>query len=154
MYASSKVATVATMGLLVACATAPAPNANLDVARQNYVQSAGDPNTAGPATFKLKQASDALDQASPAWCNRDAADKVDALAYIAKQRVEIAREVAKRKAAERQLAEAGQERDRLLLAQRTAEADKARQSADMAQAACAACARLPTSCSSIRNVLS
>lgn len=134
MYAFRKVATALFAGSLVACASAPVSNANLDLARQSYLEIAGDPNTASLAAAELKQASDAIERATTAWRGRNAPDEVDALAYIAKQRVEIAREVAKRKMAERQVAEAGNERDRLLIAQRTAEADKARQTAEMAQA--------------------
>ena len=134
MHAFSKVATAVLAGSLAACASAPIGNANLDLARRSYLESASDPNTASLAAFEFKQASDALARATEAWRRRDASDKVDALAYIAKQRVEVAREVAKRKLAERQVAEAGRERDRLLLAQRSAEAEKARQSAQTAQA--------------------
>lgn len=134
MHTLSKIATAVLAGSLVACASAPTSNANLDLARRNYLDSAGDPNTASLAAFELKQAGDALDHATEAWRNRDAADKVDALAYIAKQRVEIAREVAKRKLAEQQVVAAGKERDQLLLAQRSAEAAKAKQTAATAQA--------------------
>jgi outer membrane protein OmpA-like peptidoglycan-associated protein len=125
MHTLSKVATAVLAGSLAACASAPVSNANLDLARRNYLDSAGDPNTASLAAFEMKQAGDALDRATEAWRNRDAADKVDALAYIARQRVEIARAVARRKLAERQVVTAGKERDQLLLAQRTAEAAKA-----------------------------
>jgi outer membrane protein OmpA-like peptidoglycan-associated protein len=100
----------------------------------NYLESAGDPNTASLAAFELKQAGDAIDRASAAWRNREAPYKVDALAYVAKQGVDIARETAKRKLAERRVAEASTERDQLLIEQRTAEADRARRSAEMAQA--------------------
>lgn len=134
MHAISKVATAVLAGSLVACASAPISNANLDLARRNYVESAGDPNTANLAALELKQAGEALERATTAWRNRDAPEKVDALAYVAKQKVEIAREVVKSKAAERQIAEASKERDKLLLAQRTVEAEKARQTAEMAQA--------------------
>lgn len=134
MHPFSKVATVVLAGSFVACASAPVSNANLDLARKTYMDSAADPNTASLAALELRQAADAIDSATAAWRNKDASYKVDALAYIAKQKVEIAREVAKRKLAERQVAEAGRERDKLLIAHRTAEADKARQTAETAQA--------------------
>ena len=134
MHAHAKFLTAVLAGSLVACASAPVSNANLDLARRSYLEGAADPNIASLAAFELKQADEALARATEAWRNRDAIDKVDALAYIAKQRAEIAKEVAKRKLAERQVAEAGKERDKLLLAQRTAEAEKARQSAQVAQA--------------------
>src|SRR4051812_17848344 len=104
MHAFSKVATAVLAGSLAACASAPIANANLDLARRSYLESASEPNTASLAAFEFKQASDELARATDAWRRRDATDKVDALAYIAKQRVEVAREVAKRKLAERQVA--------------------------------------------------
>ena len=134
MHAFSKVATVILAGSLAACAYAPVSNANLDLATRNYMDIAADQNTASLAAFELTQASEALERATTAWRNRDPAGDVDALAYIAKQRVEIAHEVAKRKMAERRIADAARERDQLLLAQRAAEADKARRSAELAQA--------------------
>lgn len=133
MHAYSKAAAAVLVGSLAACASAPVSNANLDIAKRNYVESAGDPNTASLAAFELKQASDALERATEAWRNREDPEKVDALAYIAKQKVEIAREVSKRKVAERQIADSSKERDQLLLAQRTAEAEKARQTAEQAR---------------------
>jgi outer membrane protein OmpA-like peptidoglycan-associated protein len=134
MHASSKVATAVLAGSLVACASALVSNPNLDLARRHYVDNAADPNTASLAALELQQAKDALDRASMAWRDREEAGKVDTLAHVAKQKIDIASEVAKRKVAERQVAEAGKQRDAMLLAQRTAEADKARLSADMAQA--------------------
>jgi outer membrane protein OmpA-like peptidoglycan-associated protein len=134
MHALSKVATVILAGSLAACASAPISNANLELAKQNYMSSASDPAVASLAAFELKQAGDALERATEAWRNREASDKVDALAYVARQQVEIARETAKRKSAERQVANASRERDQLLLARRTAEADNARRAAEQAQA--------------------
>lgn len=134
MQALGKFATAIVAGTLVACASAPVSNANLDLARKNYQESAADPDTSSLAAFELRQAGEAIERATEAWRNRDAPYQVDALAYIARQRVDIAREVASRKSAERRVAQAGTERDKLLLEQRSAEADRARRSAEMAQA--------------------
>jgi outer membrane protein OmpA-like peptidoglycan-associated protein len=125
MHAYSKVATVVLAGSLVACASAPISNPNYDIAKRTCLESVADANTASLAACELKQASEALERATEAWRNKEAPDKVDTLAYIAKQQVDIAREVAKRKMAERRISAASAERDKLLIAQRTAEADKA-----------------------------
>src|SRR3954471_8808673 len=82
---------------LAACSSVPVSNATLDVARRDYVESSRDPNVASLASAELKQASEALDRATGAWMNRTDINRVDRLANIASERVEIAKEVPKRK---------------------------------------------------------
>lgn len=134
MHAFKLAAAVSLAASLAACATAPPSNPNLELARRNFLESASDPNITSLAAYELKQASDALARANTAWSGKEAPDKVDTLAYVARQDVDIAREVAKRKLAERQVAQASKERDELLLAKRAADADSARRSAEVAQA--------------------
>jgi outer membrane protein OmpA-like peptidoglycan-associated protein len=88
------------------------------------------------AALEFKQASDALDAANGAAAKRDSLDSIDRLAYVAKQRIATAQEVAKAKAAQAEIANAGRERDRVQSEVRVAEADRAKRDAQ-AQAAAA-----------------
>jgi hypothetical protein len=56
---------------------------------------------------------------------QDSAEKIDKLAYLAKQKIALTQEVAKKKFAEARIANSGKERDQLRLDQRTNEADQA-----------------------------
>jgi outer membrane protein OmpA-like peptidoglycan-associated protein len=120
--------------LLSACATTPSSTASLDQARSDYVAASSDPRVAANAPLEFKLATDALDAANKAAAERDSLDKIDRLAYVAKQKIATAQEVAKAKQAEADLARAGHERDKVRLEARTLEADRARQDAATAQA--------------------
>jgi len=61
-------------------------------------------------------------------------EAIDKLAYLAKQKIAVAQEVAKAKQAESDVANAGRQRDEIRLQQRTQEADKAKLSAEQAKA--------------------
>jgi outer membrane protein OmpA-like peptidoglycan-associated protein len=119
---------------LAACSTAPPNNPNIEVARRSFLDASNDRTIAQLAPNELKQAGDALQAADESWLAKDDTTKVDALAYIAKQKLEIAREVSKRRLAEEQLGEASKQREQIVAAQRTAEAQKARRDAEAAQA--------------------
>jgi outer membrane protein OmpA-like peptidoglycan-associated protein len=118
---------------LAGCSTMPAENATLDVARRDFAQSSADANVMRLAAPEMRQAGAALDRATNAWMDRSEVEQVERLAMIAKQRTEIAKEVAKRKLAEQQIASATRERDQLIIAQRTFEAEQARRAAQSAQ---------------------
>jgi len=75
--------------------------------------------------MELKQAGEALALANTAASNRDSAEAIDKLAYIAKQKVALSQEVSKRKLAEADVALAGKDQNQLLLNQRTNEANRA-----------------------------
>jgi outer membrane protein OmpA-like peptidoglycan-associated protein len=77
------------------------------------------------APIELKRAADALDNANQAWEHHDKSAKVDELAHIAKEKVDVARNVAQQKAAEAAIADAAKQRDQLIIDQRTKDADKA-----------------------------
>ncbi|HEU4373500.1 MAG TPA: OmpA family protein, partial [Telluria sp.] len=83
--------------------------------------------------LEFKAASDALDQANAAAAKRDSLDTIDRLAYIAKQKIATAQQVASRKAAEADIANASRQRDRLRLEARTNEADRAKADAERAR---------------------
>ena len=101
--------------------------AKLDLAAQS------NPNVAVYAPLEMKQAGEALGKADQAASNHRSDEKIDKLAYIAKQKIALTQEVAKQKAAEADVANAGEERNRLRLHQRPKEANQARVDAQQAQ---------------------
>ena len=129
-----KSAVFASAVLLAACSTVPTSTPTLDQARADFVAANNNPTVSSYAPLKFKQASDALDQANAAAARKESLDTVDKLAYIAKQKIATAQEVAKQKAAEADIASAGQQRDQVRLEARTAEAERAKAAAAAAQA--------------------
>jgi outer membrane protein OmpA-like peptidoglycan-associated protein len=124
--------------MLAACSTVPTTTPTLDEARADFVAANNNPQVATYAPLEFKQASEALDRANQAAAQRESLDTIDRLAYVAKQRIATAQEVAKSKAAEAEVANASRERDRVQLEARTAEADRAKRDAASAQAQAAA----------------
>ncbi|MGZ8288735.1 MAG: OmpA family protein [Telluria sp.] len=120
--------------MLSACSSVPLTTPILDQARGDFVAANNDPRVSSYAPLEFKQASDALDQANAAAAKNESLETVDKLAYIAKQKIATAQEVAKQKAAEADIAAAGQQRDQVRLEARTAEAERARADAARAQA--------------------
>jgi outer membrane protein OmpA-like peptidoglycan-associated protein len=123
---------IAIVGLFAACSSVPAANTALDQARDRYAAAQLDPQVASLAAEELKQAGQSLKVAEQAWTDRDKNATVDHLAYMALQRVVIAEETAFGRAAQAVTAGAAAERERMRLALRTGEADRAR--ADLAEA--------------------
>jgi len=118
---------------LAGCDSLPANNSRLEEARGEYRTAQNDPQTVNLAAGELKQAGDALNKANDAWTKRESSAEVDHLAYLAKQRVAIAQETARQKAAEMSVTNANMARDQVRLAARTQEADTAQRSAVAAQ---------------------
>jgi outer membrane protein OmpA-like peptidoglycan-associated protein len=123
---------------LAGCSTVPTTTPTLDEARADFVAANNNPQVATYAQMEFKQAGEALDRANQAAAQRESLDAIDRLAYVAKQKIATAQEVAKTKAAEADVANAGRERDRVQLEARTAEADRAKRDAASAQAQAAA----------------
>ncbi len=134
MKTRSTMSLLAAAVLATACATAPMSTPTLDQARADFVAANNNPQVAQYAPLEFKQASDALNEANAAAARRESLNDVDRLAYVAKQRIATAMEVAKGKAAEADIANASRERDQVRLAARTAEADRAKREAEAAQA--------------------
>jgi outer membrane protein OmpA-like peptidoglycan-associated protein len=120
--------------LMAACSTTPTTTSLLDQARGDYLAAQGNPAVARDAPAELQQASAALERANAAAARKESLNTIDSLAYAAKQRIAVAQEAARQKAAERQSAEAGHQRDQVLVQERTQEADQQRQKAQQAQA--------------------
>jgi outer membrane protein OmpA-like peptidoglycan-associated protein len=129
-----KSAVFASVLALAACSTVPTSTPTLDQARSDFVAASNDPSVSQYAPLEFKQATDALDRANAAAAHHDSLDKVDQLAYVAKQKVATAREVARAKGAEAEISHARQERTEVQLQARTAEAERAKADAAVAQA--------------------
>jgi outer membrane protein OmpA-like peptidoglycan-associated protein len=119
---------------LAACSSMPTTTATLDEARADFVAANNNPQVSSNAPLEFRQASEALDRANQAAAKRESLDTIDRLAYVAKQRIATAQEVAKAKTAEAEIADASRQRDRVQLEARTAEADRAKRDAAQAQA--------------------
>jgi len=123
---------------VAACSTVPTTTPTLDEARADFVAANNNPQVASYAQLEFRQAGEALDRANQAAAKRESLDTIDRLAYVAKQKIATAQEVAKTKAAEAEVNNAARERDRVQLEARTAEADRAKRDAASAQAQAAA----------------
>lgn len=130
----SAVSILAAAVLAAACASAPMSTPTLDQARADFVSANNNPQVSTYAPMEFKQASEALDQANQAAHRRESLEDVDRLAYVAKQRIATAQEVAKAKAAEADIADASRQRDQVRLEARTAEAERAKREAEAATA--------------------
>ncbi|MDT7520466.1 OmpA family protein [Rhodoferax sp. TBRC 17660] len=111
--------------LLGACASAPTSTSLLESARSDYAQAQRNANVNNFAPLEMKQASDAMQEANLAAMQSADSDKVDQLAYVARQKIAITQEVVKQKTAEVDMARSGRERDQLQLTQRTNEVNQA-----------------------------
>jgi outer membrane protein OmpA-like peptidoglycan-associated protein len=132
-----KASVFASAVFLAACSSMPTTTSTLDQARSDFVMANNTPNISTYAPMEFKQASDALNEANAAAAKNDSLEKIDRLAYIAKQKIATAMEVARTKSAEAKIAGAGRQRDALRLEARTNEADRARAEAEAAKAAAA-----------------
>ncbi len=119
--------------LVGACSSMPKTTNLLEQTRSDFVTAQNNPNVATYAPLEMKQAGDAMSQANNAATDRDDLEKIDRLAYIAKQKIAVAQEVAKKKTAEAEVANAGKERDQIRLDQRTNEANQAKATAEQAK---------------------
>ncbi len=118
-----------------ACSSVPTTTSLLDQTRVDFMDAQNNPKVASYAPLEMKQAGEALEQANAAASHNDNSEKIDRLAYIAKQKIALTQEVAKRKSAEMEITNAGKERDQMRLEQRTNEANQAKTSADQAKLA-------------------
>jgi outer membrane protein OmpA-like peptidoglycan-associated protein len=129
-----KPAALALAVALTACSSAPTTTSMLDQARGDYMAAQGNPAVSQYAAVELRQATAALDRANEAAARQESIAEVDKLAYVAKQRIATAQEVAKQKSAEAAVADAARQRDQVRLEARTMEADQAKRSAEQAKA--------------------
>lgn len=111
-----------------ACATPPV---EIEQARKAYDTAAADPELSSYAAVELYEVSKTLDEAEGAWDVQRDPEEGKHLAYVATRQIEVAREAARRKKAEDELARLTQERERVVLEARTREADVARAIAEV-----------------------
>ena len=119
-------------GLLAASAST-APSAALEQARSAVSAAAGDPIVNQYAPVELKEATEALARADREWADDHDETETNHLAYIARQRAEIATNAARSRQLDANIQQAGSEADRIRLQARTLEADQARMRAQQAQ---------------------
>lgn len=119
--------TLIAVAMISGCASVPGENKSLTAAHSSYSNARSNPQITNLAPTELKAAGDSLNQADIAFNKGQGNDKVNHLAYIAKQQVAIAEEVAKRKDAESIVANSAALRSQVQLETRTAEANAAKQ---------------------------
>ena len=127
-----RLALLTLVAALGACSSVPRTTGLLEETRTEYRAAQGSPSVAQYAPLEMKQASEAMAQANAASDQSESAEKIDKLAYLAKQKIALTQETAKQKSSEAQIAVSARERDQMRLTQRTLEADKAK--ADTQQA--------------------
>ncbi len=118
--------------VLAGCA-APAPNANLEAARASYLSASADPVVARSAPKELVRAQDELARGDAAFKDGKDAAVVDHYAYLAQQRARVAVETGRIARADQASIDAQSQRDRIVLASRTRDAEQAKLSADQAR---------------------
>jgi outer membrane protein OmpA-like peptidoglycan-associated protein len=104
---------------LAACAAQP--NINLEQARSNFTTLQSDPQASKVAALETKSASEMLEKADQAFREREDEQKVDQLAYLTNQRVEVAKQTIALRTAEESLGKAAAERAQARLEGRDAQ---------------------------------
>jgi outer membrane protein OmpA-like peptidoglycan-associated protein len=110
--------------VITGCSSVP-QNTSLEEAHSIYDSARNDPQVTSLAAVELKQAGDTLSKADTALHEKENSEKVDNLAYIAKQQVAIAVQTAKRKTAEQAVEQSTAERDKMRLDIRTGQLQEA-----------------------------
>ncbi|WP_434677741.1 DUF4398 and OmpA-like domain-containing protein [Pseudomonas sp. R1-18] len=104
---------------LAACATKPNPN--LEQARSNYTALQTNPEATKVAALETKDASEWLDKADKAFRDNEDEKKVDQLAYLTNQRIELAKQTINLRLSEAQLQNTAAERAKARLDARDAQ---------------------------------
>lgn len=125
--------TAAVIASLAACASTPLPNAALEQAHTSYSRAASDPNLARTAPVELDKAKTALAQADAAYKAGDDQKSVDYYAGLAQKRVEVADAAGAVAMANDATTAASAQRNEIVLASRSREAQQLRDQAATAQ---------------------
>ena len=125
---------VATVVALAACQTTPQPNPDLAAARSSLEQARNNPYVARSGAVELQNAQQALTLADTAWATDRDVDQTRHLAYLARQRAEIAMAVGMQAQSDERVQQFTAEREKVRLQARTQEADMATADARAAQA--------------------
>ena len=97
------------------------PNINLENAKTNFSALQTNPEATKVAALETKDASEWLDKAEKAYLNKEDESKVDQLAYLTNQRVEVAKQTIALRTAENQLKNSPAARAQALLEARDAQ---------------------------------
>ena len=119
--------------VFAACSGPPPANPALDDARQMYEAASADPAVTAAGADYLDEAQNQLSTAEALRLDKAEPSLVDHHAFLARQNVRIATELAALAAAEASVAASESERREVQLEVRTAEADAARRRAEAAQ---------------------
>lgn len=117
---------------LVNCGGTPDKNPLLEKAKTKYQQAENDTLIVSKAPVALKEAQEELQKSEQLWQNGADEKLVSHHAYIAKQKVAIARETAKLNAAQDEVQRAETQRQKVLIQARKAEAEAAEKRAKKA----------------------
>src|SRR5690349_12802087 len=120
------------LAVLAACSTVPPRNAELEDARAAFAQASNHPSAAR-ASVELDRARQALSRAESGWAENKDDDATRQAAYLARRQAEIALAAATQAGNEQRIAQAGTEREQLMLTARTREAERAQAGARSAQ---------------------
>lgn len=124
---------VAALGLIAGCATTPERVPELENARTRVQALAQDPLVQEAASRELAAARTALQQADTALAEREPEARVQHLAYLASRHADIGQARIQEARAREEVNKAEAERNRVLLAARSREAEVARQQAESAR---------------------
>ena len=122
----ARLATVLSVLVLGACASAPKPVESLVEAQGAYERAASDMTVAKHAPEELDDAQRALKAAEWRWREKEPVAGVNHFAYLAKQRVEIAQLIANSKEADKELENMKLERQRVQLDLRAGELERSK----------------------------
>jgi outer membrane protein OmpA-like peptidoglycan-associated protein len=111
--------------LMSACSSIPTTTSLLEQTRDDFNTAQSNSKIPVYAPVEMKQAVHAMEKAEAASKDRGSVEKVDKLAYLAKQKIALTQEAAKQRSAEASVAVAGKERDQMRLQQRDNEVDRA-----------------------------
>lgn len=112
------------LALLAGCATSPAPDPELESARQAYEAARQNSVVVRLAPVELARARDALARAEQVWAQRRQALEAQHLAHLAVEQAAIAEQAAAGREAEERIARVSQERERLLAEARARSAEQ------------------------------
>ena len=127
-----KLAIISAAIALAACSTTPTSTTLLDQTRLDYQAAINNPDVNKYASTELTQSAEAIDKANAAAAAHDKSEKIDELAYAAKQKISITVDVAKQKAAEAVVASSEKRRTQIQLNQRTNEVNIANSNTEKA----------------------
>ncbi len=116
---------------LAACSTQP--NANLESARTNFSTLQSNPQASKVAALETTDAQAWLNKADAAYINKDDEKKVDQLAYLTHQRIEVAKKTIAQRTAEGHWKDASAQRAKARLESRDAQIQKLQDSLNAKQ---------------------